>query len=136
MFWLAEVFNGTHTPEEMRRLEQWAHEERARTVAALFAAVARSVKAGFKGLGRLEGRARRWHRKREAIRELNALSDHVLKDIGLSRAEIRSVVEGLLDGRRPVRTTARTFDGGREAGGPSAAVAGRTAADQEWQRAA
>jgi len=40
-------------------------------------------------------RYRRWRRKRTAIEELRRLSDHALKDIGLSRAEIPAVVEAL-----------------------------------------
>jgi uncharacterized protein YjiS (DUF1127 family) len=42
-------------------------------------------------------------------RELNQLSDHLLKDIGLSRADIDSIAKHLADGRsdatrRPRRT--------------------------------
>ncbi|MFQ6021797.1 MAG: DUF1127 domain-containing protein [Acidiferrobacterales bacterium] len=39
---------------------------------------------------------RRWHRRRVAIRELMALPNWVLKDIGVLRAEIPAVVEAQL----------------------------------------
>ena len=37
-----------------------------------------------------------WRKRRIAIRELSALNDHTLKDIGLHRGQIPSVVDGLL----------------------------------------
>ncbi len=40
---------------------------------------------------------RRWNRRRVAIRELTALPDWVLKDIGVIRGEIPAVVEAGLD---------------------------------------
>lgn len=38
-----------------------------------------------------------WRKRRIAIRELRALDDHTLNDIGLSRSQIPAVVDGLLD---------------------------------------
>ena len=47
--------------------------------------------------------ARRYTRK-ISIRELSTLSDHMLKDIGIGRHEIPTIVDGLLDAQtaRPV----------------------------------
>ena len=39
----------------------------------------------------------RWHRRNTSIRELSALSDHMLKDIGISRGEIRAAVDAIRD---------------------------------------
>ncbi len=44
-----------------------------------------------------------WHRRRAAIGELSALSDHTLKDIGLHRGEIRSVVNAMTHAAAPAR---------------------------------
>ena len=38
-----------------------------------------------------------WQKRRRAIRDLEALDDRQLADIGLSRAQIRPLVDGLLD---------------------------------------
>jgi len=44
----------------------------------------------------------RWRRRRAAIRELRALNDHYLRDIGLDRSRIVSTVEEILEtGDRP-----------------------------------
>jgi uncharacterized protein YjiS (DUF1127 family) len=57
--------------------------------------------AGF-AIG-LAGRVWRWIRRPVMLdrqrRELNLLSDHILKDIGLSRADIDGIATHLVDGR-------------------------------------
>ncbi len=68
-----------------------------------------------------------WRRRRAAIRELSALSDHTLKDIGLHRGEIRSVVHEMTRAAAPARrqapvsrrpALADTFLGGRPCAQP------------------
>jgi len=39
----------------------------------------------------------RWRQRRSAIRKLQALNDHYLKDIGLDRSEIVSSVENIIE---------------------------------------
>lgn len=137
MFWLAEVFNGRYTQEEMRRFEQWARRERAATVVGTFKSLGRVIKTAAAGPAALVSAIRRWHRKREAVRELSAMSDHILRDIGLSRGQIRSVVEELSDGRPPVQRVPQPSAARKaaEARVPGKA-ADQAATDEEWQRAA
>ncbi len=39
---------------------------------------------------------RAWHARRASIRELSALDDHTLADIGVPRTELSAVIYGLL----------------------------------------
>ena len=41
----------------------------------------------------LAARIRRWSRRRAAIRELSALNDRLLRDIGIDRCEIEAFVD-------------------------------------------
>jgi len=94
MFWLAEVFNGSFSAEELKRHEQWARRERAEMLRRGFSGIARGIAAGARGLGRLAKLGGK--RRRGGLRYLD---DRLLGDIGLTRADA-----ALLDkGRLPVR---------------------------------
>jgi uncharacterized protein YjiS (DUF1127 family) len=68
---------------------------------------ARAPTAAFAIGPGLAGRIWKWIRRPVMIdrqrRDLNLLSDHILKDIGLSRADIDGIAMHLIDGR-PDRT--------------------------------
>ncbi len=55
------------------------------------------------GVSRLVEEFRAARRRRAAIGELSALSDHTLKDIGLHRGEIRSVVREMTRAAGPAK---------------------------------
>lgn len=147
MFWLAEVFNGKYSAEEMRRHEQWARRQRAEMVARLGNAAGRGLARALVGGARLvdgglrtayRARRRRWER-RAAIRELRALDDYILKDIGMTRADIPEVVAGMLDGQPEMRTAFRVFEGRQpdEAGAPTSGARGTNGeTTSDWRRAA
>ncbi len=146
MFWLAEVFNGRFTQEELDRHEKWARQQRAETVRHLFSATGRGllkaavvagrgVKWAAAGLSSAYRAHRRWRQKRAAIRELSGLSDYLLRDIGMHRGDIRPVVESLLDGKPEVRTQVRDL-GLRQQEPASDTAAGKQESVNEWRRAA
>lgn len=56
-----------------------------------------------------------WHRRNRAYHELMALDDRTLADIGVSRSQIRSIVNAQYDSRRPQPTTPKGAFGGRGA---------------------
>ncbi len=58
---------------------------------------------------RLVAALRRSHRRRVAMRALEALSDWQLKDIGVERADIRAVVDQQLKAGPPLPTRATTL---------------------------
>ena len=152
--WLAEFFNGRYSPEEIKRVEErtataryqeQAREMRSEYMGETISRAGRGV-AGFvvrlgraaktRGLAVLEEMERR-RRRVQAINELSALDDLALKDIGLVRGEIRSVVKDLEEGNgtRRTRSSAGTAPVARDgtAGGKSTE---RKADSAHWDRAA
>lgn len=141
MFWLANVINGSYSQEEVRRIEKWARQERAEAVHGLFSHVGRGVVRALKATGRgakaVYTGVERWNRKQAAIRELSVLSDRTLKDIGLHREEIASVVEEMLSGGQKTRVSARSesVQHVREQAEAVSSIGEQETANQ-WQRAA
>lgn len=84
---------GTHyTLDEIQHYQQVGRRLQARAVAAGLSGLFRGVLRGFARLG--AGLARS-HREAAAMRQLRALDDRLLADIGISRGRIPEVVAGL-----------------------------------------
>ncbi len=64
-------------------------EDPARLIGRALTSAINAVRAAAASLAR-------WHKRRIAIRQLVALDDHILKDIGIRRGDIHSVAEARL----------------------------------------
>ncbi len=53
--------------------------------------IGRRLTSAINAVGAATASVARWHKRRIAIRQLMALDDHILKDIGIRRDDIRSV---------------------------------------------
>jgi len=111
MFWLADVLVGSRGGRERRSEElgrdvyhyqRLAREARAEAFDRAFAWIGRVIgsgaRSGLEGLASLVRKYRQGRAKGLTIRQLNALSDHVLTDIGVARGEIPAVAEALANG--------------------------------------
>ncbi len=58
--------------------------------------VYKAVKAVAESVANAVGAVRAWRTRQRAIGDLSRLNDHLLKDIGIHRGEIRAVVDGVL----------------------------------------
>jgi uncharacterized protein YjiS (DUF1127 family) len=104
------------TPEQWNLLKRSAvrraRESRAQMVRSLFGALLTSIRTAARSGRALGSRAvaaaRRswrsyatWRERRRAVKELGGLEDRMLKDMGLHRSEIESVIYGSDASRRP-----------------------------------
>ncbi len=90
------------------RVDEFAIANRARVLRSrelrrlFIAAVAWTDKAVAEAVANAVGAVRAWNARNAAFRDLSRLNDHLLKDIGIDRSEIRAVVNGMLS-RPPAR---------------------------------
>ena len=63
----------------------------------------KAVSAVAESVANAVGAVRAWRARRASIDELSRLDDHLLKDIGIHRSEIRAAVNGMLS-RPPARS--------------------------------
>lgn len=81
-----------------------AHAERAAMIAGAFAAVVNKLAGGLRRLVAAQ-------KRRAAAAQLLAMDDRMLRDIGLTRAEVPLMVSGLATGETPdVLANAGAFD--------------------------
>ncbi len=113
---LAQSFTGIDwatrpplSPEDIERYVEEGRGLRAQALASLLRRGAtssahvmhRGLRAAIDAGRALAGVIVRARKRRAAIRELMALNDHTLKDIGLHRSQIRSVVEEMFNTPAP-----------------------------------
>jgi uncharacterized protein YjiS (DUF1127 family) len=102
------------TPEQWDRLKRSAvrraRESRAQLLRSLFVAILTPVRSAAERAVAAAGRRWRayatWRERRRAVKELSGLEDRMLKDMGLHRSEIESVVYGSNASRQPEATVA------------------------------
>ena len=71
--------------------------------AAISVYVYKAVNGIAESVANAVGAVRTWNARHAAVRDLSRLDDHLLKDIGIHRSEIRAAVNGMLS-RPPARS--------------------------------
>lgn len=128
---------------QMRVYEQRARKARAEAYALVFGAVGRGIVSAVRGtVSAIRGVARGIHRRhveKAAVRELSALDDRLLRDIGLERGDIRTVASTLA--ARNAQEHERAIEHSHHARAESKVASAPRDADQQstaqkWERAA
>lgn len=137
MLRLAQYPTNTHSLEEVQQYERWARQQQALVFRQMAVGVGRGIGRAVASLAGLYQALGRSQRRRVAIRELSALDDYILNDMGLTRGTIRAAVDGLLDSEQRRGATPRVVEVARAGAAPSAtpAAAGQDS-DDDVKRAA
>lgn len=140
MFWLADALTGVH-----REQDYYVHSQNARTArfhafAEMFARAARAVDRGaessLRGIASLVERYQGRRIRKRTMRELRSLSDHTLKDIGLTRGEIPAAAAALANGTMENRARLRGVVARTSRKMRVAEQTNAIESASEWQRAA
>ena len=93
MFWLADILVGFHV--DYRPFIDRAHVQRSRAFHRIVGAAFRRARNTPRAIKLLFARFRQWREQRATADVLRRLSDHALKDIGLTRGDIREIASAL-----------------------------------------
>lgn len=80
-------------PVRQRRRVWSARRDQVRDYSSVHAGTQRGQRTGDSVAG-LKGKIQTWRNRRAAVRELSRLDDRMLRDIGLTRADIAAAVAG------------------------------------------
>ena len=89
MYWLADILVGSRV--DYRPFVERAHVERSKAFHKIVEAVFRGILAAPRAIKLSFVHFRQWRRRRATIDTLRGLSDHTLKDIGLTRGDIQGI---------------------------------------------
>ena len=89
MFWFADILVGSRV--DYRPFIDRAHVQRSRAFHRIVGAAVRQIRSTPRAIKLLFARFRQWRKQRATVDVLRGLSDHTLKDIGLTRGDIRGI---------------------------------------------
>ena len=132
MFWLTNLLLEPHYPREIAR----ARAARTEAFRWVFSGIWRGIKAVFHGFAVLGEKYRRQRLLNATIRDLSRMDNHLLRDLGMSRGDIRTVAEGLVYGKPKAYTAEQSSARPRTEQTSAAQNTGQHRADDNWRRAA
>ena len=132
MFWLTNSLLEPHYPREIAR----ARAARAEAFSWVFSGIWRGIKAVFHGFAVLGEKYRRQRLLNATIRELSRMDDHLLRDLGMSRGDIRTVAAGLVYGKPKTDAAEQSSPRQWAEESTDSQNSGLRQAEDKWRRAA
>ena len=102
MLWLTDVLVERQSHIDYRHYVEQAHLERARVFHKAIDSIVRSIRGVPNAIRSLIAQYGQWRTKRVTIDVLSGLSDHMLKDIGLTRGDIQGIAAEVAKSGRDV----------------------------------